>query len=279
MIIDSRVRPPIGGFLDMVYPYDFSKVDPLAATLGLEPAESGRNRSVEQMMEEMRQAGVVKGVLMGRQCHEWGSVDNDDIAALVRQHPDHFVAFGGVHPLPIDEALDEVDRCVNELGFLGVAVEPGTSSPPMYPDDAALYPLYHHCQKIGVPLVMTVSGLVGPNIGYALPVHIDKVAAAFPDLTLIIAHAAFPWVTAMLGSALYRPNIYLIPDIYLPHMPGGEEYVRAANTFMQDRLLFGSAYPIASFSSILDGYRKMPFEKDVLEKVLYGNAARLFGLE
>ena len=40
MVIDFRIRPPIGGFLDMVYPYDFSKVDPLAESLGLKPAES-----------------------------------------------------------------------------------------------------------------------------------------------------------------------------------------------------------------------------------------------
>ena len=71
----------------------------------------------------------------------------------------------------------------------------------------------------------------------------------------------------------------LLPDLYLPYVPWGSEYVHAANEFLSEQMLFGSAYPVASFSSILEGYRKAPFEKDVLEKVLYQNAVRLLGLE
>ncbi|MFH1955248.1 MAG: amidohydrolase family protein [Pseudomonadota bacterium] len=278
MIIDCRIRPPFGQFLNMVYPYDFKLVDPLAKSLGLKAAESGRNHSVEEMIDEMKAAGVVKAVIMGRQSPLWGSIPNDEIAELINRYPDLFLGVGGVHPLPFDEALKEIERCVKDLGFVAMAVEPGAASPPMYPDDPAIYPVYLRCQQLGVPLFMTVSGLVGPNIGYAMPSHIDKVAVDFPDLKIIVSHAAFPWVTPMLGSALYRPNIYLLPDIYLPNMPGGEEYVRAANVYLEERLIFGSAYPIASFESILDGYRKMPFKKEVLEKVLYGNAARLFNI-
>ena len=54
-------------------------------------------------------------------------------------------------------------------------------------------------------------------------------------------------------------------------------YVKAANEFLEDQLLFGSTYPVASFESVLEGYRNAPFRPEVLEKVLYTNACRLYG--
>lgn len=278
MIIDARVRPPFGQFLKTMIPYNLPLVEPLVKRLGFSLPESARQHSVDGMLREMKESGIVKGIIAGRASPLWGAVPNDEIQIFIKKYPETFIGLAGIHPLPIEAATKEVERCINELGFRGITLEPGAANPPMYPNDETLYPVYYICQKLKVAIMMTISGLVGPDIGYAMPTYIDKVAVDFPDLPLIIAHAAYPWVTAMLGVALYRPNVFLLPDVYLPYMPGGEEYVRAANQYMQDQMLFGSAYPLASFSSIIEGYKKMPFEKKVLEKVFYENAARLFNV-
>ena len=278
MIIDSRIRPPFGGFLNL-NPYNPNIVGPLAKALGLKTAISGKNRSADEMVTEMKAAGIDKGIIVGRQSPKSGSLPNDDIVTFLSQYPGKFIGIGGIHPLPLDNAIKEIERCIKVLNFAGIALEPGVASPPMFPNDKNFYPIYDTCQKFEIPVFMTISGWFGPNIGYSDPIFIDQVAADFPNLKIVVAHAAYPFVTTMLFSALRRPNIYLLPDLYVPYVPGGNEYVVAANLFLEDRLLFGSAYPIASFESILDGYRKMPFKKVVLEKVLYHNAARLFKME
>ena len=127
--------------------------------------------------------------------------------------------------------------------------------------------------------MITSSLLAGPNVGYAEPAHIDAVAAQFPDLKIIVAHASYPLVREILGVAFWRPNVLLLPDLYLPKCPWGNEYVQAANEYLEDQVIFGSAYPITSFAEMVEGYRKMSFRSETLEKVLYTNASRLLGME
>ena len=40
-------------------------------------------------------------------------------------------------------------------------------------------------------------------------------------------------------------NVYLMPEIYMhvPDMPGADDYVRAANTYLSQRMLYSSCYP------------------------------------
>jgi len=279
MIIDARIRPPFGGFLDLVVPFNFDIVSPLAKSLGLEAAKSGQTKSPDQMLSEMKEAGITKGVIVGRQSPQFGSVPNDDVAAFVKKYPGQFIGIGGIHPLPLENALTEVERCIKVLKFAGIALEPGAASPSMYPNDRNFYPIYHACQKLEIPVYLTVSGFVGPHMGYSDPVYIDQVAVSFPKLKIVIAHAAYPFLHTMLYCSWIRPNVYLLPDLYPPYMPGGHEFANAANLFLEDRLIFGSAYPVASFKSIVEGYKKMPFKKGVLDKVFYHNAARLFKME
>lgn len=278
-IIDFRIRPPYGDYLKLGVPYDFQFIEPtITRRVGLEIPQSARNHSMDQMIREMKDAGIDMGVIVGRDSPAWGTVPNDQLHAVAQQYPGLFFVFGGVHPLPTQAAIKEIERCIKDLGFKGIAVEPGSCSPPMVPSDSALYPVYSTCQRLQVPVMMTISLLTGPDVSYSMPLHVDKVAVAFPDLKIIIAHAAYPWVREMLGVAFWRPNVFLLPDLYLPYIIWGNEYVSAANEFLGDRTLFGSAYPISSFASIVAGYKKMPFKPEVLEKVFYGNAARLLGL-
>ena len=121
--------------------------------------------------------------------------------------------------------------------------------------------------------------LAGPNVGYANPQHIDSLAMQFSELRIIVAHASYPLVREILGVAFWRPNVFLLPDLYLPKCPWGDEYVQGANEFLEDQVIFGSAYPITSFKEMVEGYKKMSFRSEVLQKVLYTNAAKLLGIK
>lgn len=60
------------------------------------------------------------------------------------------------------------------LGFNGVMLEPGMANPPMYPDDAKLYPVYEISRQRGAHVLFTLSALVGSDISYSTPVHMDR---------------------------------------------------------------------------------------------------------
>jgi len=131
---------------------------------------------------------------------------NDLIAQAVRLHPDRFVGLGALPQSPmmsIEDCLEEVDRCVNELGFIGIKINPdpgegGTETPHM--GQKYWYPLYEKMVEYDIP------GLVHggpfrfsrePELGYFCQeesvagwaiLRSPEVFRDFPELKLIIAH-------------------------------------------------------------------------------------------
>lgn len=279
MVIDFRLRPPLKGFLSLIVYANRERNAERARKAGLEPAPSVLQRSPELLFQEMEEAGVSRGVVLGRQAGgTWGSVSNDDVAEIVRQYPDKFVGIGSIDPSDMESALAECDRAILKLGLRGLVMDPGMHTPPMYVSDRRLYPIYRRCQELGVPMVLMSGGSAGPDLSYAMPVWIDQVAAEFPRLQIVAAHGCWPWGTELVGAAFRRPNLYISPDRYLVNMPGTLDYVQAANYYLEDRFLFGSAYPALPLKGAVEAYRALPFTPRALEKLLYTNAARLLGL-
>ena len=62
-------------------------------------------------------------------------------------------------------------------------------------------------------------------------------------------------------------------------MPGTTEWIEAANSHLQDRMIFGRAYPYQGVPEMVNAYLKHPYRPEVMEKVMYKNAARLLGME
>ena len=128
----------------------------------------------------------------------------------------------------------------------------------------------------GVPVLLMAGGNAGPDLTFSHPVQIDRLAARHSRLQIIAAHGSWPWITEILGVAFRRGNVWVSPDMYL-FLPGGRMYVEAANGCLQDRFLFGTAYPALPFKAAVDRFLALPFHDTVRPKILYENAQRLLG--
>jgi predicted TIM-barrel fold metal-dependent hydrolase len=62
-----------------------------------------------------------------RLVHRWIAANNDVIARICELHPTRLFGVAGL-PLcagePVDSCFDELDRAINELGFVGVSLNP-----------------------------------------------------------------------------------------------------------------------------------------------------------
>ena len=67
--------------------------------------------------------------------------------------------------------------------------------------------------------------------------------------------------------------------MYMFNVPGVSDYVMAANTFMRDRMVFGTAYPFIGFKDGVEQFCALPFKPEVLPGLLYKNAARALKLD
>lgn len=277
MIIDFRLRPPMGGFLDTLMYSAGERRDGFTRTVGFEPSPAAQKQSMELLLAEMDQAGVARGVVVGRLAGTLGSVSNADVQRIVAEHPDRFIGAASIDPTSRREACDTITSAVKS-GFKLINIEPGSYPVPMYADDRRLYPIYAHCEDLQVPVIMMVGGTAGPDLSYSDPIRTDRVLADFPKLKVVVAHGGWPWVTEILHIAFRRTNMYLSPDMYFSRMPGWEEYLKAADTFLADRTLYASSFPFCPVKAYKEWFERLPMKRENLEKVMGGNARRLLGL-
>jgi uncharacterized protein len=281
--IDMRLRPPIPEWTRgptfktaMHYPRKVPNFN---------GARSAWLESMDVLFEEMDAASIRFGVVMGRAASgELGGVGNSAIVSALARWPERFVGFLGVDLENIAASLAEVRELASEQGIKGVSIEPGSSATPRLADDAALEPVYALCEEVGLPVSISISGLLSALAGHDLrwcdPIPVQRVAFRHPQLEIIVSHAAWPWAEQMVSIALTCPNIYVSPDLYAAtaHMPCARTYVDAANCYLADRTLFGTAYPTKALGESMDDFLAMGWKPSIVDAVLYGNAARLLGL-
>jgi predicted TIM-barrel fold metal-dependent hydrolase len=276
-VIDFRLRPPVKGFLEMVMYSQAERRDGITRQHGMEPARSAQAKSVDMLLAEMDEAGVTCGVVMGRYSGLYGSVSNQDVADIVRTWPGRFVGVGSIDPADRKRAIAQIDEALC-LGLKGINLEPGAYAVPLYTDDRRLYPIYAYCEDRSIPVTIMAGGSAGPDLSYTNPIHVDRVAADFPELKIAITHGAWPWVQEILHVAFRRPNVFLSPDQYLCNMPGTDDYLRAANGFLADRFLYASSYPFIGVKRYAEWFRRLPIKPERMDALMYENAARFLGL-
>ncbi|MDD1742542.1 MAG: amidohydrolase, partial [Methanotrichaceae archaeon] len=274
MIIDARVRPPYKSLTKVLISAPGSrppvKRSPLVS--GYERPSSMVNKSIDLFMKEMDEAGVDKGILVGRKAGH-RSVSNDDIAELRDIYLDRFpIAIAGIDCSNVDAALVEIKRTMLGMDFKGIAVDPGWCAPPLYVDDKRIYPIYSRCSELGGVLYLTCSLMQGPDISYADPARIQRVANDFPDMQIVVVHGAFPFVNEMLGVMIANAplaNLWLMPDFFqfIPGFAGAQDWVDAANHYLGDRMIYASSYPVRPLSQSLSEFRRFSYKPETLENL------------
>jgi predicted TIM-barrel fold metal-dependent hydrolase len=131
---------------------------------------------------------------------------NDMIAQCARLHPDRFVGLGALPQSPSlspKAAVEEIERCVNELGFIGFKINPdpgegGWEAPEM--GNAYWYPIYEKLVELDVPALIHGGPFRfsrEPELGYFCQeesvagwslLRTPAVWRDFPDLKLIVGH-------------------------------------------------------------------------------------------
>jgi uncharacterized protein len=72
---------------------------------------------------------------------------------------------------------------------------------------------------------------------------LDHVAADFPELSIVMAHPSVPWQDEAISTATHKANVYIDLSGWSPrYFP--PQLVRAANTVLREKVLFGSDFPL-----------------------------------
>jgi len=211
-------------------------------------------------------------------------VPNEEVAEAARAHPDVFIPFASIDPAKGREGAREARRLVAEHGMKGFKFHPNVQR--FYPNDPAAYVLYEAIEELGVPAVFH-TGQTGIGAGvragggvrlkYANPMYVDDVAVDFPDMPIILAHPSFPWQDEALSVATHKPQVHIDLSGWSPkYFP--PQLVHYANTLLQDKVLFGTDFPLLTPDRWLRDFEQLDIKPEVRPKILKENAARLLGL-
>ena len=112
---------------------------------------------------------------------------------------------------------------------------------------------------------------------YSDPMLLDDVAADFPDLTIILAHPSVPWQDEAISVAQHKANVYIDLSGWSPkYFP--LQLVRATNTMLKTKVLFGSDYPLLRPQRWVDDFAQLDIRAEVKPLVMKQNAIRALGL-
>lgn len=282
-IVDFRCRPPTPQF-NTYFQKDF--VVSLQKRSGAMPSPAFMNDSVDQFIEEMEEAEISVGVAMGRNSpaidmgnlkFPAGILANDHIVELQNKYRSRIVGFAGIDVSNVlHDAVTEIDEFVGRKGLKGIFIEPCRAFLG-HPDDERLTPVYERCLAFDCPVAIMSGPLAGPDISFADPTPVDRLATRFPDLKIVIVHGAWPEVVKATAVAMKHKNVYLSPDS-MQFRPGTGPFIEAANSFMSDQYLFGTAYPLRNLKATVEDFKKLSFKPDSLKKAIGLNAKRLLNL-
>jgi predicted TIM-barrel fold metal-dependent hydrolase len=167
----------------------------------------------ETLVARMDAAGVDRSCIFST---DWGLLtgeaevsifeQNQAVAAATKRFPNRLIAFFAIDPRR-PKAVTMLQRAVEDWGMRGVKLLPVAG---FYPYDPVAYPLYEKCTAYGIPLLCHCGLEASPaKSRFAHPINYDDVAADFPDLPIILAHAGMAmWWREALAIAKVKPNIY-----------------------------------------------------------------------
>ena len=277
---------------------------------------------LDLQLREMSEAGIdvsVLSCLLG-----WSApmdecrLINDDLAKVQANYPGKFVGLAQAPVLEGQEAIQEIDRAVRNLGLKGITITSQTKGVSL--DAPKLYDLYEKICELDVPIfVHPALAPVGYDLlqDYDLPRVLGRevdltvtttrliaggVLDRFPDLKLVIAHfgGGIAAVKDRLLAKGYRFGTLKRPfadyfDMLYFDLAGFEGGLAALHCALQgirpERLLFASDYPqdftgvntdtgrgMKELKAYIDAVRALALSDATKEAILGRTAAQLLKL-
>jgi predicted TIM-barrel fold metal-dependent hydrolase len=233
---------------------------------------------------------------------------NDLYLEVVHKWPKRFVAYAAV-PLPhVDESLKELERVLDQRGFVGATIP--TSILDKSIADPAFMPFYEELNRRGSVLFVHPGGY-GANSPLIQDFHLtwmigapveDTIAVAhlilrgipqkYPKLKIINTHlgGALPMLMQRLDN-LYtweNPSLSELPSITARRMwydtvgHGYDPALKAGvSSIGADRLVFGTDFPYEPgplFKRSIDYISEVGLKKDEVEQILRARPMQLLGI-
>ena len=242
--------------------------------------------SLEEMLEGMDAAGIELAFLVAAKSGRVGlpgcyHMPAEVVSRAVDKYPNRFLGLIGIDPYTGMEGVRALEDAVKNMGFIGAHLYPHWFE--LAPNHAKYYPFYSKCIELDIPIQMQV----GQSLIYSKqqrcrsvgrPIYLDDVACDLPELKLIGSHFGIPWHDEMIAMSWKHENVFISTDAHSPkYWP--DSVVRYINSYGQDKVIFGSDFPVLRFQRTVEEIDQLDLKSEVRRKFMRDNVIRVYGLE
>lgn len=161
---------------------------------------------IDKHIEFMDRAGIDIAVLSATlESVKFCQITDDLYANIMKQYAKRFICLAPCIPTRIPDALNELDRAINDLGLKGVVISPQNDGVPL--DSEKLWPFYEKVSRLNIPIFVHITnfpeGFNAFDAPYNLNVAVTRefdvalntvrlilggILIKFPDLKFVISH-------------------------------------------------------------------------------------------
>ncbi len=196
---------------------------------------------------------------------------NNFIADTVEKSNGIMTGLGSLHP--DSPRLEDDYNHIKALGLKGVKLHPDFQKIAI--NDKRCEKIYDLCRG-DLPILLHTGD---SRYDFSNPDRMAEILEKYPDLTVIGAHFGgwSVWDEAVSKLCGY-PNFYVDCSSSFDWMTS-EKAEKIIKAYGADRVLFGSDFPMWDYESELSRFFEINLTESEREKILYRNAAKLFGIE
>ncbi len=234
---------------------------------------------------------------------------NNELSEVIGKYPDRFMGYAVLAPKAPEEAADELERTVKDLGFVGWNTHSNYGG--SYLDEEQYLPILERAEKLGIPIYLhpTVPAMpqvrtygfaiAGAPFGFGMETAMCMMRLIysglfdkFPGLKFILGHLgeALPFLMKRIDWAYVRPfdpaerpSISRKPSEYLRSnvfvTTSGNYYEPAFMCTREamgiDRILLGTDYPYEDSDECIQFIEELPIPGEEKDKIYNGNAYQL----
>ncbi len=267
-------------------------------------------------MQILSYSGPGTELLESPQAVELARKANDQLAAAIAAYPGRFLGFATLPMSDPKAAVEELKRCVNELGFVGALIN-GTAHG-RFMDEPEFEEFFATAAELDVPLYFHPAPIkrevrdayydnadpafaarfAGAGIGwhFEVGVHVMRLIFSgvfdrYPNLQIITGHwgELIPYFSDRINTFFpvtaspmkHDFKYYMQNNVYIT--PSGmfnlPQFQNAMEMMGADRIMYSADYPYYPNEGAREFLENAPINQQDKEKIAHGNAEKLFKIK
>ncbi|MBS5947865.1 MAG: amidohydrolase family protein, partial [Winkia neuii] len=114
---------------------------------------------LEQIGVDPDSTAIARDMNASDEADEAARMVNDIYAGLIRKYPGRFLAYGAIPFLHPQKAVQQIGYCMDELGFVGIAINSLLPDPQMAITDEQFAPIFAELDRRHAPLYIHPTGM------------------------------------------------------------------------------------------------------------------------